>query len=52
MISERLISTAVREASKNYLKINPTTETALPGPTPGKEYMLYMHVPFCERLCP
>lgn len=52
MISERLISTAVREASKNYLKINPTTETALPGPTPGKDYMLYMHVPFCERLCP
>ncbi len=52
MISERLISTCVREASKNYLKLNPTTDVSLPGPTPGKEYMLYMHVPFCERLCP
>ena len=52
MISERLISTCVREASKNYLKLNPTTDVSLPAPTPGKEYMLYMHVPFCERLCP
>lgn len=24
----------------------------MPGPESGKRYMLYMHVPFCERLCP
>lgn len=24
----------------------------MPPPEPGKRYMLYMHVPFCERLCP
>ena len=45
MISERLISTAVREASKNYLKINPTTETALPGPTPARSTC-------CTCMCP
>ena len=24
----------------------------MPAPEPGKRYMLYAHVPFCERLCP
>jgi coproporphyrinogen III oxidase-like Fe-S oxidoreductase len=52
MLSERLISLAVRETSKNYLKVNPTTDTHVPGPKPGQKYMLYMHVPFCQKLCP
>ncbi|MBQ3301055.1 MAG: radical SAM protein [Eggerthellaceae bacterium] len=52
MLSERLISFAVKEASKNYLKINPTQDTHVPAPKPGKRYMLYMHVPFCQKLCP
>ena len=52
MLSERLISLAVRETSKNYLKVNPTTDTHVPGPKPGQKYMLYMHVPFCTKLCP
>ena len=52
MLSERLISFAVRETSKNYLKINRTTDTRVPGPKPGNRYMLYMHVPFCTKLCP
>ncbi|MBO4353076.1 MAG: coproporphyrinogen III oxidase family protein [Eggerthellaceae bacterium] len=52
MLSERLISLAVRETSKNYLKLNRTTDTHVPGPQPGKRYMLYMHVPFCQKLCP
>ncbi len=52
MLSERLISFAVRETSKNYLRINRTTDTHVPGPKPGQKYMLYMHVPFCTKLCP
>ena len=52
MLSERLISLAVRETSKNYLKLNPTTDTHVPGPKPGQKYMLYAHVPFCQKLCP
>ncbi|MBQ9003366.1 MAG: coproporphyrinogen III oxidase family protein [Eggerthellaceae bacterium] len=52
MLSERLISLAVRESSKNYLKLNRTTDTRVPGPRPGQRYMLYMHVPFCTKLCP
>ena len=52
MLSERLISLAVREASKNYLKINRTADTRIPAPKPGQKYMLYLHVPFCTKLCP
>lgn len=32
--------------------LEPTQERRVPGPKPGQKYMLYMHVPFCERLCP
>ena len=52
MLSERLLTTAVRECTKNYLKLDPTDGTRMPAPAPGQRYMLYMHVPFCERLCP
>ena len=52
MISERLISTAVREASKRYLALRPVSDVRLPDPDPAKTYMLYMHVPFCTKLCP
>lgn len=52
MIRERLLSTIVRTCTDAYLDLQPTDETALPGPAPGKRYMLYAHVPFCERLCP
>ncbi|MEG1840956.1 MAG: coproporphyrinogen III oxidase family protein [Raoultibacter sp.] len=52
MLSERLLTTAVRQCTHQYLKLQPTTETRVAPPKPGQAYMLYMHVPFCERLCP
>ena len=52
MFSERLLSAIVRECSRFYLNLEPTDETTLPEPKPGQKYMLYAHVPFCERLCP
>lgn len=52
MLSERLLSTVVRACTNQYLKLSPTDETHVPAPVPGQRYMLYMHVPFCERLCP
>lgn len=52
MLSERMLSTVVRTCTNQYLKLKPTDERMMPGPEPGKRYMLYMHVPFCERLCP
>lgn len=52
MLSERLLSTVVRETTKQYLRLSPCAEDRMPAPKPGQHYMLYMHVPFCERLCP
>ena len=52
MISERLLSKVVAGCTANYLKLKPCDETRMPAPVPGQPYMLYMHVPFCERLCP
>lgn len=52
MLSERMLTTVVRRCTSNYLKLGPVSEGMIPAPTPGQKYMLYMHVPFCERLCP
>lgn len=54
MLSERLLTKAVELTTNQYLKLKPLSagETHMPAPEPGKRYMLYAHVPFCERLCP
>ena len=52
MLSERMLTAVVRSLSENYLKLEPTSERRMPAPVPGQRYMLYMHVPFCEQLCP
>ncbi|MDO8880480.1 MAG: coproporphyrinogen III oxidase family protein [Coriobacteriia bacterium] len=52
MLAERLLSTAVEIAQKRYFAAAPRPVSSLPGPEPGKPYLLYAHVPFCERLCP
>lgn len=54
MLTERILSQAVRTMNGHYLDLQPLSEceATLPGPKPGKKYMLYIHIPFCERLCP
>ena len=52
MLSERLLTNVVRQCTNQYLKLKPIDEVMMPAPEQGKRYMLYMHVPFCERLCP
>ncbi len=52
MLSERLLTKVMRQTTKQYLKLAPTQDAFMPSPEAGKNYMLYMHVPFCERLCP
>lgn len=52
MISERLISAVMRRENDRLLTLEPANMTRLPEPDPKKVYMLYAHVPFCERLCP
>lgn len=52
MFSERLLSKVVKTLNDRYLDLKPTEQKFLPEPKQGQSYMLYMHVPFCERLCP
>ncbi len=52
MLSERLLSRVVRYCADNYMSITPCQVKRIPGPKPGRRYMLYAHIPFCERLCP
>ncbi|MBE6469890.1 MAG: coproporphyrinogen III oxidase family protein [Coriobacteriaceae bacterium] len=52
MISERMLTGVIKAMAKRELRIEPARVEALPGPKPGVRYMLYMHIPFCQRLCP
>lgn len=51
MFPERVVSTFVRQLNHAYLATKPTQRRTLPSPEPGKRYVIYAHVPFCERLC-
>ena len=52
MLSERLLTNIVKNLAKCSLGLGETDEKFFPEAEPGRKYMLYMHVPFCERLCP
>lgn len=52
VISERMLTKVIKTMTKRELKLEPVTEKMMPAPKPGIHYMLYMHVPFCQRLCP
>ena len=51
MLSERCISTVLGILNRRYLATGPARMERLPAPKPGHGYVLYAHVPFCERLC-
>lgn len=51
MLSERAITAALRILNRHYLAQSPCDLDSLPGPQAGRNYVLYAHVPFCERLC-
>jgi coproporphyrinogen III oxidase-like Fe-S oxidoreductase len=52
MLAERLLSAAVSGAQGRYFTDQPKPVPTFPAPEAGKQYLLYAHVPFCERLCP
>ncbi len=52
MLAERVLSSVMRRAGDQFLKLQSYTAPRLPAPVPGREYLLYVHVPFCTRLCP
>jgi coproporphyrinogen III oxidase-like Fe-S oxidoreductase len=52
MFSERLLTAVMRRTNSKYLTLQPAGIDTLPAPVPGRPYLLYVHIPFCERLCP
>ncbi|TLM97670.1 MAG: radical SAM protein, partial [Actinobacteria bacterium] len=52
MLSERMLTTAMRFSNARALDLERSSVERLPDPVPGRPYLLYVHVPFCERLCP
>lgn len=52
MLSERIVTAALRVLNRGYLSQRSADGMALPAPEQGKRYTLYVHIPFCERLCP
>lgn len=51
-IAERTLTHVLRMQTRRFLNIQPTSLTRVPGPGDGKRYVLYLHIPFCETLCP
>jgi menaquinone C8-methyltransferase len=52
IISEWILTPYLRVMTNQYLRLQPVELSSLPFPKNGREYTLYLHVPFCETLCP
>lgn len=51
VLSERVVSKALGVLNRRYLAASSCDLPSLPDPAAGHGYVLYAHVPFCERLC-
>lgn len=52
-LMDRLLTTSFRANSRRLTKFKaPLPSHQLPEPDTDRTYMLYLHVPFCEVLCP
>ena len=52
MLSERLLSKTIAFGATHLLRSKDAVSPMVPTPQPGHEYLLYVHVPFCDVLCP
>ena len=52
MLSERILTPLLRFVTREAFQLEATGAIEFPGPKPGRRYMLYIHVPFCDVLCP
>lgn len=53
MIIESLISAYLRRINREYLRFDSSlSAVGPPQPAGDRKYMLYVHIPFCESLCP
>jgi coproporphyrinogen III oxidase-like Fe-S oxidoreductase len=52
VLAERILTTYLKTQTNKLLTLKPTLGVPLPPPNFGKEYTLYIHIPYCESLCP
>jgi coproporphyrinogen III oxidase-like Fe-S oxidoreductase len=52
MILERALTTYLKWKYARILQLTEFEDLAPPSPVPGREYLVYIHIPFCEELCP
>ena len=55
MIAETVLTHLMRRQTRSLLTFpanSPAPRLEPPPPRPGRAYLLYLHVPFCEQLCP
>ncbi|MEJ5201871.1 MAG: coproporphyrinogen III oxidase family protein [Anaerolineales bacterium] len=52
MIAETILTVALRNIISKNLILEQVKDVVFPRPIPGRDYLLYVHVPFCEVLCP
>jgi len=48
---DQLLTRYLRTFNHKHMQLLPM-EGFRPAPAPGKKYLLYIHIPFCESLCP
>ena len=52
MLVEKFITAYVRKKNADYLKFMPDADLTVPARTGETATLLYIHIPFCEQLCP
>lgn len=51
-VAEIILTAAMRRIISKNLVLEQVKEIAFPRPIAGRDYLLYVHIPFCEVLCP
>ncbi len=52
MFIETLLTAYLRRHFEHHMRLVPGACLPRPPPQQGRRYLLYVHVPFCEHLCP
>lgn len=50
-ITDSVLNHYLKRFNKQHMRLYPS-DKRLPEPVSGKRYLLYIHIPFCESLCP
>lgn len=52
MLVETALTAYLKREFASELRLDPIGYRPRPAPEPAREYLLYIHIPFCEELCP